>query len=102
MASWKGHFDKAIFQAFVKTVGIYPIGSLVRLKSQHLAVVIEQNEGNLISPKIKVFFSLRSELPITPRVVDLSHPQSGDSTIGRESHSQWNFPYLEELWQDSA
>lgn len=102
MASWKGHFDKAIFQAFVKTVGIYPIGSLVRLKSQHLAVVIEQNEGNLISPKIKVFFSLRSELPITPRVVDLSHPQSGDSIIGRESHSQWNFPYLEELWQDSA
>ncbi|WP_122558795.1 HD-GYP domain-containing protein, partial [Pseudomonas viridiflava] len=27
MASWKGHFDERIFQHFVKTVGIYPVGA---------------------------------------------------------------------------
>ncbi|MDD5612643.1 MAG: HD-GYP domain-containing protein, partial [Gallionella sp.] len=33
MAEWsKGHFDQRIFQAFVRTVGIYPTGSLVRLE----------------------------------------------------------------------
>jgi len=26
MAQWKGHFDIPVFQAFVKTVGIYPVG----------------------------------------------------------------------------
>jgi HD-GYP domain-containing protein (c-di-GMP phosphodiesterase class II) len=31
MAEWSnGHFDEAVFQAFVKSIGIYPIGSLVR------------------------------------------------------------------------
>lgn len=102
MASWDGHFDKKIFQAFVKTVGIYPVGSLVRLKSQHLAVVTEQNEGNLVSPIIKVFFSLRSELPIKPRTINLANKNSNDSIVGRESHSKWNFPYLDELWQEDS
>ena len=30
MAEWKGHFDPTVFQAFVKSLGIYPVGSLVR------------------------------------------------------------------------
>ena len=30
MAQWAGHFDTAVFQAFVKSLGIYPVGSLVR------------------------------------------------------------------------
>ena len=34
MAEWsKGHFDPLVFQAFVKSMGIYPVGSLVLLSS---------------------------------------------------------------------
>jgi HD-GYP domain-containing protein (c-di-GMP phosphodiesterase class II) len=33
MATWKGQFDGPVFAAFVRSVGIYPIGSLVRLAS---------------------------------------------------------------------
>lgn len=102
MASWEGHFDKKIFQAFVKTVGIYPVGSLVRLKSQHLAVVTEQNEGNLVSPVIKLFFSLRSELPVKPKTINLANKNVNDTIVGRESHGKWNFPYLDELWQEDS
>jgi len=40
MASWKGHFDPVIFRHFVRSLGIYPNGSLVRLASGRLAVVI--------------------------------------------------------------
>ena len=58
MAGWaKGHFDSAIFKAFVTSLGIYPTGSLVRLKSGLLAVVTRQNDAALTAPEVKVFFS---------------------------------------------
>ncbi|ALO44811.1 Hydrolase [Pseudohongiella spirulinae] len=100
MATWKGHFDPDYFQAFVRTIGIYPVGSLVRLKSQRLAVVIEQNSTSLIKPKVKVFFSLRSKLPLTQAVLDLSAQGVVDSIEAREPSENWNFPYLDDLWQE--
>ncbi|MFY8062195.1 MAG: HD-GYP domain-containing protein, partial [Usitatibacteraceae bacterium] len=39
-------FDSTVAQALIKVVGIYPIGSLVRLSSGHLAVVSEQDALN--------------------------------------------------------
>lgn len=101
MAQWKGHFDPVLFQSFVKVIGIYPIGSLVRLKSQRLAVVIEQNEKALLKPKVKVFFSLRSSMPLPQSVVDLALPGQEDGIEKREHFEDWNFPYLEELWQSA-
>lgn len=48
MAEWGGHFDPNIFQAFVKSLGIYPIGSLVLLSCGRLGVVTEQG-GKIIA-----------------------------------------------------
>lgn len=99
MASWrKGHFDETVFQAFVKSLGIYPVGALVRMQSDRLAVVTEQNEGAMTSPKVKVFYSTRSSLPIPVEVLDLSDPRCGDKIAGRESNSVWKFPHLDSLW----
>ncbi len=77
MAEWtQGHFDPAIFQSFVKSLGIYPIGSLVRLASGRLAIVVEQSARSLLAPRVKVFFSTRSNARLPPEIVDLSRPGS--------------------------
>jgi HD-GYP domain-containing protein (c-di-GMP phosphodiesterase class II) len=99
MASWrKGQFDTAIFQAFVKSLGIYPNGSLVRMKSGRLAIVMEQNEKSLIAPRVKLFFSTQTQLSITPELLDLAEAGCTDAISGRESNKQWKFAHLDELW----
>ena len=98
MAEWKGHFDEAVFQAFVKTVGIYPVGALVRLQSGRLAVVMEQNPKALLAPRVKVFFSTKSRLPLPQSIVDLSKITDQDRIVGRESAEEWGFERLDELW----
>jgi putative nucleotidyltransferase with HDIG domain len=102
MAEWRGgHFDDTVFQAFVKGLGIYPVGSLVRMQSGRLAVVCEQNPASLVSPKVKVFFSTRSQLHIPPELLDLSSASCSDRIAARESNAQWKFTHLEQLWADA-
>lgn len=100
MAEWKGHFDEQVFQAFVKTVGIYPAGSLVRLESGHLAVVVEQSPQSLLVPKVKAFYRIESRMHIPPVLIDLSKPTARDRIVGRESATSWGFEHLDELWCD--
>jgi HD-GYP domain-containing protein (c-di-GMP phosphodiesterase class II) len=98
MASWQGHFDPTVFSAFVRSLGIYPIGSLVRLASGKLAVVIEQNAQTLTTPVVRVFYSTSSQLPITPQRLDLA--RSTDRIVARESRKDWEDARLEALWKD--
>jgi putative nucleotidyltransferase with HDIG domain len=102
MAEWAGgHFDPVLFQAFVKTVGIYPVGSLVRMASDQLGVVVGQSGGSLLTPRVKVFFSLSKQLRIAPQVVDLGAPGGHDRIVGREDPAQWQFRDLDTLWQSA-
>ena len=99
MAEWaNGHFDPQVFQAFVKSMGIYPVGSLVQLSSGRIGVVVEQTSKSLTTPSVKVFFSTKSNLRILPQIIDLSRPENKEKIVSREDPAKWRFPDLHELW----
>lgn len=100
MAEWsKGHFDETVFQAFVRSVGIYPVGSLVRLESGRLAVVIEQGAKSLLKPKLRVFYSTRADAHLKPEVLNLARPGCTERIVGTEDPARWHFKHLDRLWQ---
>lgn len=100
MASWQGHFDPLVLQTFIKTIGIYPTGSLVRMASGKLGIVVEQNAAKLTAPKVKLFFSTNSGMPMVPKLVNLMESHVNDKIVARESPENWNFNvgYLNDLW----
>ncbi len=99
MGQWAdGHFDPIVFQAFAKSLGIYPVGSLVRLTSGLLGVVMQQTPSALTTPVVKVFFATRTHERIDPLVLDLSEPGCREKIVAREDPAKWNFPDLDALW----
>ena len=99
MAKWTdSHLDARVFQAFVRSLGIYPVGSLVRLNNEKLAVVVEQSQRSLLKPLVKIFYSLRHKERVSPRVVDLSEPQGRLQILSRENPLEWDFPDFNEIW----
>jgi putative nucleotidyltransferase with HDIG domain len=98
MAQWEGHFEPNIFKAFVRSIGIYPIGSMVKLKSGRLAVVIDQNEKSLLAPMVKVFFSTKSKMRIPTETLDLSKPSANDSIASHEDPATWGIDNTQDIW----
>jgi len=46
--------DPQYFNAFVKMIGIYPVGTLVRLDTNEIALVVDVSSGNYLFPRVKV------------------------------------------------
>ncbi|WLI28750.1 HD-GYP domain-containing protein [Pseudomonas rhodesiae] len=100
MSTWQGHFDDEVFRAFLKAVGIYPVGSIVQMKSGTIGVVIEQHTDSLLTPKVKLFFLPVLNIYITPKVIDLSDPAQTDRIIARVPPQRYGFKNTEHLWLD--
>lgn len=68
-------FDKGLVEKFIKCVGIYPVGSLVKLNNDQVAMVVKQQEQAPLSPVVKVFYSVRNSHFIAPKDIDLKASQ---------------------------
>ncbi len=82
----KFHFKPELVQAFIRSVGIYPTGSLVRLESGRLAVVQAQHPDKLLQPQVKVIYDTRGH-ELTPELLDLR--QSQDRILAHEHFEDW-------------
>ncbi len=102
MYNWCGeHLDTQVFHAFVRTLGIYPIGSLVRLNNGMLGVVTEQNHTTLLHPKVKAFFSINTLQYCKPELFDLSEPSCTCSIVQREDPVAWKLGDWSHIWAET-
>lgn len=95
------HFNAELVSHFVRSVGIYPIGTLVRLESGLLGIVIEHFAANLLRPVVRIIYDVRKRWKVEPRDIDLSR-QPADRIIGFESPAKWNIATTDFLQSPAA
>ena len=70
----RAHFDLPIVHQFIRCVGVFPPGTLVRLDSGLLGVVLEGNAQDTLLPRLNVFFDSKRRAYIAPFELDLANP----------------------------
>jgi HD-GYP domain-containing protein (c-di-GMP phosphodiesterase class II) len=92
-------FDPNLVAAFVRTIGVYPVGTLVLLESGHLAVVAELDHENLLSPVVRVIFHSGRRQYVAPVEVDLARKVGNHygQIVRAEEYETWGISPLR--WQ---
>jgi HD-GYP domain-containing protein (c-di-GMP phosphodiesterase class II) len=72
LAGQQGLVKKPLVESVIRSVGIYPIGSLVLLSTGEHAVVVGTNPGERLKPLVKIIAGPHGESYVTPRLADLA------------------------------
>ena len=102
----KGWFDPEVMQKFIETMGVYPIGSVVRLRSGLLAMVIDQNPSDYTRPRVRAFYSIPQQRLVTARDIDLAACWGEEDIVGAEDPTEFGVgdfgPMREKLFSGAA
>jgi putative nucleotidyltransferase with HDIG domain len=95
MYEWSSyHYDRTLVEQFIRCVGIHPVGTLVRLESGLIGVVLQNGEKNLLQPVVQIVYNTKNGGFVRlPYEIDLSQPSSrnvNDRIVGYESPDKWN------------
>ena len=71
------HLDSEYVEEFIRCIGLYPIGSLVKLKSNKVAIVDKRNPKDPTKPVVRSFYNVKHQHYVETKNIDLS--KSDDS-----------------------
>ncbi len=66
------HFNEDLVRHFIRSLGIYPLRTVVRLESGGIGIVIDQNPADLLRPTLLMVSDDEKRLPLSPYRLDLS------------------------------
>ena len=87
-------FPRKISEHFIKLLGVYPVGSFVRLASGEMGVVIRINRDDVLAPDIIMLFSQegqRLQRPIEYRLMEMIKAAGGERYAIEKSLNPLNF-----------
>lgn len=80
LAGEQGLFEKSLVELMIRSIGVYPVGSLVRLNTGEQAVVVGVNPQQRLKPLVKVTTDPQGGSYATPIDIDLAIP-SPDNAV---------------------
>ena len=87
LLEWSGaHLDGDLVEQFIRTLGIYPVGSLIRLSGGRLAVVVEQGQ-DLLHPTVRTVFDSVRMIALQPHELHLS--AETEQIVDYEDPQEW-------------
>ncbi|MGQ8365194.1 HD-GYP domain-containing protein [Glaciecola sp. 1036] len=87
-----GVFDNTLIDEFIAAIGLYPVGTLVLLKSDKLALVTQANEDDHCKPKVMVFYHVKNKHHIPIKIVDLKRNTDKIKVAVRPEEFDINLP----------
>lgn len=73
LAEGNNHLDSELVEHFIKAIGLYPIGSLVQLNSNRIAIVERRNQSDSTRPGVRLFFDSEKHEYQDTEEIDLSN-----------------------------
>jgi len=68
----EGKLMPRLVDLFIKCLGVYPVGTLVELNSNRLAIVESRNQDDPINPKVRCFYNLKIHSFIMAKDINLA------------------------------
>ena len=66
------HLDQRLVNLFIKCMGVYPVGSLVELHSNKIAIVEQRNLDDPTNPKVRSFYNSKQHNYVMTEDIDLA------------------------------
>ncbi len=96
MLDWEGHFDRPLLFQFMRSVGVFPPGLLVELRSRRLAVTLPNRQRNS-RPRVRAFFDIVRRELIDPVDLTLSDSLRDDQVLCEGDETALNLGPWSEL-----
>ncbi len=74
LAAERGQFAKSLVELMIRSIGVYPVGSLIQLNTGEQAVVVGVNPQQRLKPLVKITTDPHGGSYATPIEVDLATP----------------------------
>jgi hypothetical protein len=71
-------YDEALVEKFIQCMGVYPIGTLVKLNSGKIGLISRLNKQKPLHPYVRVFYNTRMNQAIPMKEINLSESKYKD------------------------
>ncbi|MEN8199650.1 MAG: HD-GYP domain-containing protein [Thermodesulfobacteriota bacterium] len=81
------HFDQDLTYKFIKYIGVYPVGTCVKLENQ-LSAMVTDSTDNVLQPVVRIFYDNNTNSRASVEEINLS--MVGINVTGYESPMEWD------------